>query len=55
MRSKNKGKAKEWLRAVIDAAVILLIMFVFLWPTKVEGAVSYTHLTMWKPNGLTLG
>ena len=37
MRSKNKGKAKEWLRAVIDAAVILLRMFVFLWPTKVEG------------------
>ena len=37
MRSKNKGKVKEWLRAVIDAAVILLIMFVFLWPTKVEG------------------
>ena len=38
MREENIRKTKEWLRSVLEAAAIIIIMFVFLWPAKVEGA-----------------
>ncbi len=37
MRGEKRKALKEWGQAALEAGVILLIMFVFLWPARVEG------------------
>ncbi len=37
MNGKKKHILKEWTRSIIEAAVILAVLFVFFWPAKVEG------------------
>lgn len=32
-----KKSTKEWTEAVIEAGIVLLILFIFLWPVRVEG------------------
>ena len=32
-----KKATKEWLEALIEAGIIILIMFLFFWPVKVQG------------------
>ena len=37
MREKNNKAVREWGQAVLEAGLILLVMFIFLWPARVEG------------------
>ena len=44
MREENIRSAKEWAHAILEAAAILLLLFVFLWPVKVEGVSMYPSI-----------
>ena len=37
MGGRVKDTIKEWLFSLFQAAIILLVLFVFLWPAKIEG------------------
>ena len=37
MGEEKTSELKEWLHAAAEAALILILLFIFLWPAKVEG------------------
>lgn len=37
MHEGKRNILKEWIRSIIEAAIILAVLFVFFWPAKVEG------------------
>ena len=37
MHEGKRNILKEWIRSIIEAAIILAVLFVFFWPAQVEG------------------
>ena len=58
VEKNKKDTLKDWIDALIEAFVILLLLFVFAWPVKIEGSsmnntfedgnrVFISHITGW--------